>query len=283
VAAIELAGAIPVLVDVEPEYLTLDPARLAEAVTSRTRAIVPVHLYGQPAGMEAILAFARAHGLRVIEDCAQAHGAQYGGRCVGVLGDVGCFSFYPTKNLGAFGDGGALVYRDPAIGARARSLREYGWTERYVSSQAGWNTRLDELQAAVLRVKLKCLKPSNAAREQIARRYDEALTSLPIRKPSRRPGAMHAFHLYVARYGQRDQLVQHLRANSVGALVHYPVPVHLQPAYQGRVRCAGPMPHTESAAREVLSLPMYPELSSQDQQRVVDAIGHFFATMTGSR
>jgi dTDP-4-amino-4,6-dideoxygalactose transaminase len=282
VAAMELAGAVPVLVDVEPDYLTLDPDRLEDALTARTRAVVPVHLYGQPADMEPVVSFARAHGLRIIEDCAQAHGAQYAGRNVGTYGDVGCFSFYPTKNLAALGDGGALVCRDAGIAARARSLREYGWSERYVSSEPGWNTRLDELQAAVLRVRLARLNEANAARERIARRYDVALASMPIRKPARRPGSSHVFHLYVATSERRDRLVEYLRANGVGALVHYPVPVHLQPAYKERLRCAGSMAHSERAAREVISLPIYPELPEPDQERVIELVNHFFATRIGS-
>jgi dTDP-4-amino-4,6-dideoxygalactose transaminase len=281
VAAIELAGAVPVLVDVEPDHLTLDPAALAAALTPRTRAIIPVHLYGQPADLESIVAFARAHGLRVIEDCAQAHGARYGARKVGAHGDIGCFSFYPTKNLGALGDAGAVVCHDSELAARARSLREYGWSDRYVSSQAGWNTRLDELQAAVLRVKLSRLDRSNAAREAIASRYDEAFRGLPVRTPARREHASAVFHLYVVRTSQRNRLIEYLRANGVGALIHYPVPVHLQPAYKARLRCAGTMTNTERAAQEIVSLPIYPELSGDDQQRVVHLVAHFFATITG--
>lgn len=278
VAAIELAGATPVLVDIEPQCCTLDPQRLAEAITPRTRAVIPVHLYGQPADLGAICDLARRRGIRLIEDCAQALGAEYDGKRVGCFGDIGCFSFYPTKNLGALGDGGAVVSSDAALAGRLRGLREYGWSERYVSSAPGLNSRLDELQSALLRVKLRTLDRSNAARDKLARRYDEALAGLELGLPQRRPGSTHAFHLYVVRTPRREHLLSHLRENGVGALVHYPVPVHLQPAYSGRVPCSGPMTQSERAAREVLSLPLYPELAQADQNRVIAAVRGFFGS-----
>ncbi len=275
VAAVELCGATPVLVDIEREHYTLDPRRLERAITPRTKAIVPVHLYGLPADLDPILSVAQKHGLRVIEDCAQAHGALYQGRRVGSFGALACFSFYPTKNLGAFGDGGMVVTNDPALAERARLLREYGWAERYVSHLRGWNSRLDELQAAVLRVKLRHLDADNAARARLAEKYDEQLANTGLTLPTGRPEATHAYHLYVVRTARRDELQTFLKARGVGALVHYPVPVHLQPAYAGRLPGSADLPETERAAREVLSLPMYPELTEAEQQVVVEAVRAF--------
>jgi dTDP-4-amino-4,6-dideoxygalactose transaminase len=275
VAAIELCGATPVLVDIEPDYYTLDPAGLAAALSPRTRAVVPVHLYGQPAALDEILTFARRHGLRVIEDCAQAHGACYQGRRVGAWGDLACFSFYPTKNLGALGDGGLVATQDPALAERVRLLREYGWAERYVSRLPGWNSRLDELQAAVLRVKLRTLDAANAARAALAAQYDAGLAASGLGLPARRPGANHVYHLYVVRTPHRDRLQAHLKAHGVGSLVHYPVAIHQQPAYQGRLPGGASLPVTEQAAREVLSLPMYPELSPAAVETVIAAVLSF--------
>ncbi len=275
VAAIELAGASPVLVDIEPAYYTLDPAGLEAAISPRTKAVIPVHLYGQPADLEPILAISRRYGLRVIEDCAQAHGAVYRGRRVGAWGDLGCFSFYPTKNLGAFGDGGMVVTDDPELAGRLRLLREYGWAERYVSSLPGYNSRLDELQAALLRVKLRHLEAANDRRREIAARYIEALAGTAVEPPRVRPEATHVFHLFVVRSKARDRLREFLAARGVGTAVHYPVPVHLQPAYRGRVRIAGPLAATEGAAREVVSLPMYPELTDEEVETVIGSIRAF--------
>jgi len=275
VAAIELAGATPVLVDIEPDYFTLDPDKLESAISPRTKAIIPVHLYGQPADLAPILEIARRHGVRVIEDCAQAHGAMYGERRVGAWGDIACFSFYPTKNLGALGDGGMVVTNDAALAERARLLREYGWAERYVSHIPGWNSRLDEVQAAVLRVKLRYLDADNAMRARRAQDYDQALRGIQVIKPKRRADATHVYHLYVIRCSERDELRTWLKAHGVGVLIHYPVPIHLQPAYQGRLRGGDNLPETERAARQVLSLPMYPEVSESDLQTVVEAVQAF--------
>ena len=276
VAAIELAGATPVLVDIEPDYFTLDPDKLESAISPRTKAIIPVHLYGQPADLSSILEIARQHGIRVVEDCAQAHGAMYGERRVGAWGDIACFSFYPTKNLGALGDGGMIVTNDPALADRARLLREYGWAERYVSHSPGLNSRLDEVQAAVLRVKLRYLDADNAARARLAQAYEQALADLRLSMPKRRSDATHIYHLYVIRCSERDELQNWLKMQGVGALIHYPVPVHLQPAYQGRLRGGDCLPETERAAREVLSLPMYPELSEIELHMVVEACQSFW-------
>lgn len=274
VAAIDLAGATPVLVDIDPDTYTI--SSIEAAITRRTKAVIAVHLYGQPADLDAIGSIKRRHGLRLIEDCAQAHGARFGDGRVGAIGDVSCFSFYPTKNLGAVGDGGAVLTNDPALAARVRSLREYGWTDRYTSAEAGWNSRLDEIQAAILRAKLPTLDADNTRRQYIAARYDAAFVDTPLKCPKRRPYATHVFHLYVVRTRERDALQAHLREQGIGALIHYPVPVHLQPAYASRKFSNGPLPETESAAREVLSLPIYPELTEAEQDQVITAVRSFF-------
>jgi dTDP-4-amino-4,6-dideoxygalactose transaminase len=210
----------------------------------------------------------------VIEDCAQAHGAMYRGRRVGGWGDLAAFSFYPTKNLGAVGDGGFVATRDAALAERVRLLREYGWAERYVSAVAGWNSRLDELQAAILRVKLRHLDVDNARRQALAAIYDETLPPT-LQKPIALPDGAHVYHLYVIRHPQRDRLADFLREKGIGTGVHYPVPIHLQPAYRGQLAGEGALPETERAAKEVLSLPMYPELSAEQAQQVADAIRAF--------
>jgi len=272
IAAIELAGARPVFVDIEPDYYTLDPIRLEAAITKQTKAIIPVHLYGQPAEMLPILDIANKHGLRVIEDCAQAHGAMYQGRRIGSWGDLACFSFYPTKNLGALGDGGMVVTSDPKLAEKSKFLREYGWAERYISKIPGWNTRLDELQAAVLRVKLRYLDADNEARVNLASKYSRALEDLGLVIPKRRPESTHIYHLYVIRSVERDEIQAFLKTQGVGTLIHYPVPLHLQPAYRDTVRKSDNLLETAKASREVLSLPMYPELSEKDLHKVVETM-----------
>jgi dTDP-4-amino-4,6-dideoxygalactose transaminase len=281
VSAIELAGAVPVFADIDPVHYTLDPSRLAGLVTRATRAVIAVHLYGQPADIDAIQAVTKRHGLRLIEDCAQAHGALYKGRKVGSLGDVGAFSCYPTKNLGALGDGGMLVTADPALARQARLCRQYGWAERNVSRIAGFNSRLDEVQAAILRVKLPFLDSDNRARAAIAARYDEGLAAAGLGLPAVRPACAHARHLYVVRSRSRDRLQAHLKERGIGTLVHYPVPVHLQPAYKGRFRGGDALPETERAAGEVLSLPIYPELSAPEVNAVIRAVRTFAQTPAG--
>ena len=236
-------------------------------------AIIPVHLYGQPADLDAILALARRHGARVIEDCAQCHGAGLEGRRAGSVGELAAFSFYPTKNLGALGDGGIVVAGDDAFAERVRELREYGWRQRYVSAIPGLNSRLDELQAAVLRVKLGALERDNARRAAIAEAYDRGLAGLPLTLPARRAETTHVFHQYVVRSPGRDALRAALGARGIGTNIHYPVPVHLQPAYEGRL-AIGPsgLGETERAAREVLSLPIYPQLADAQVARVIAAV-----------
>jgi len=273
VAAIELTGATPVFVDIEPRTYTLDPAKLEAAITSRTRVVIPVHLYGHPADMNAITEVARKRNLRVIEDCAQAHGA-IDGRRVGIHGDAGCFSFYPTKNLGAIGDGGMVVTKDGVIASKVRLLREYGWKERYKSEIPGWNSRLDEIQAAILRVKLRYLDADNSARTLIAQEYSRTLADTGLVLPVVREGVTPVWHQYVVRSDHRDALQAYLQENGVATLIHYPFPIHLQPAYQGRLAVSS-LPETEQAAREVLSLPVYPELKQAEVQRVINLIRSF--------
>lgn len=271
VAAVELAGASPILVDIDPATYTLDPNRLADAVRRDwgvpLKAIVAVHLYGHPADMPAIVEIANRHGLAVVEDCAQAHGATLRAIHSGAWGQIAAFSFYPTKNLGALGDGGAVVTNDPALAERVRSLREYGWRERYVSHAPGMNSRLDELQAAILRVKLRYLDAENARRREVAAAYQKALSGTGLQLPGCAAGALHVYHQYVIRSGARDSLRAALREHEIDTLIHYPVPVHLQPAYRGRVRSAD-LEQTEAAAAQVLSLPMFPELTSQQTEVV---------------
>lgn len=275
VAAIEAAGAIPVLVDVEADFHTLDATQLAEVLSPRTRAVIAVHLYGQPADLDAIVAFCRERKVALVEDVSQAHGARWRGQRLGSLGDIACFSCYPTKNLGAIGDAGLVATGDAGLAAKLRMLREYGWRERYVSEFAGRNSRLDELQAAILRVKLHHLDEDNAKRRAHASRYTEGLAGLGFHLPAVRQGAEHVYHLYVIRSGERDRLIEHLKKSGVQAGIHYPVPVHLQRAYRGRIRTAGSMQRTEGLMNEIVSLPLYPELHPEKIMQVVAALGSF--------
>jgi dTDP-4-amino-4,6-dideoxygalactose transaminase len=281
VTAIELTGATVVLTDIEPETFTLDVNQLEETIREsvskkmRLKAVVPVHLYGHPADMPTIMEIARRHGLQVIEDCAQAHGATIGGKVCGTWGDAAAFSFYPTKNLGALGDGGAVATNDPALAEKISLLREYGWKNR-ISQCAGLNSRLDEMQAAILRVKLKYLSAENSRRREIAKLYDNSLSGGKFRLPEIKSGVEHVFHQYVIRTPQRDRLKTFLEQRGVGAAIHYPVPVHLQPAYQSRLFIPKTgLPQTEKAAREILSLPMHPQLSEAEAKQVADAMKHF--------
>jgi dTDP-4-amino-4,6-dideoxygalactose transaminase len=285
VAAIELTGANPLLVDVEPSSLAIAVKRLEEAIdelSGSIKAIVPVHLYGQPANITEIMRIATRHGIRVIEDCAQAHGAEWNGQKVGTFGDAAAFSFYPTKNLGALGDGGAVVTNDEALARRVRSLREYGWEQRYVSEVAGVNSRLDELQAAILRVKLRHLDDENRRRANIAHKYSSALVDYPIVLPDALPNARHVYHQYVVRTPERDSLQAFLRQRGIGTGIHYPVPIHQQPAYAGRISIYGSLAETESAAGEILSLPMFPELTEEQVDQVIEQI-HAWQRMARGR
>jgi dTDP-4-amino-4,6-dideoxygalactose transaminase len=278
VAAIEMAGAVPLLIDIDPEHYTMDPDELQRVLQAPPpnlppiKAVLPVHLYGQPADLDRIVPLCRQHGLALIEDCAQAHGARLHGQRVGTFGDAATFSFYPTKNLGALGDGGAVAVADPALGERIATLRQYGWQRHYISDAIGVNSRLDEVQAAILRVKLTHLDEQNARRAAIAARYTAALEDGPT-APRTRQGATHVYHLYVTRSAQRDRFQTLLKEWGVGTGVHYPVPVHRQPAYAGRV-ALGPSgcAETESAAGQILSLPVYPELPDSDVETVCAAL-----------
>jgi dTDP-4-amino-4,6-dideoxygalactose transaminase len=281
VAAIERAGATAVLIDIEEGGFCIDPAALERAVQAppkgRPAAVIPVHLYGEPAALDDIGAIARAHGLRLIEDAAQCHGAVYRGRMAGSVGDFGCFSFYPTKNLGALGDAGGLVTDNAELAAAAREIREYGWRDRYVSAVPGINTRLDPLQAGILNAKLDSLAADNARRQAIAARYDAGLAGVPVTLPPRRAGSSHVFHQYVIRTAKRDRLREHLRQAQIGTGIHYPLPVHLHPAYLGRVPVGpGGLCRSEKAAREILSLPMFPQLADEAVERVIAEIRRFF-------
>ncbi len=281
VAAIERAGALPVLIDIEKDGFNMDPEELERALKApppgRPSAVMPVHLYGEPAALDGIKGLARQHGLRLIEDCAQSHGATYRGQVTGSIGDFGCFSFYPTKNLGALGDAGTLVTNDRELAVAAREIREYGWRDRYVSAVPGINSRLDPVQAAILNIKLDVLAEDNARRQAIAARYDAGFAGLPLKLPPRRNAATHVYHQYVVRTANRDGLREHLRQAGIGSGIHYPLPVHLHPAYRGRV-ANGPsgLCNSQKVTREILSLPIYPQLADAAVDRVIAEVRRFF-------
>jgi dTDP-4-amino-4,6-dideoxygalactose transaminase len=273
VAAVLASGATPVLVDVDPEYWTIDPAAVQRAISARTKAIVPVHLYGAPADLSALLAIADAAGVPVVEDCAQATGASYQGRRVGTRGRAGCFSFYPTKNLGALGDGGAVVTADAALAERIRRLRQYGWDDQRQTVAPGVNSRLDEMQAAILSVKLPTLDADNERRRVLADRYRQRLARLPLLLPREPEQSRHVYHLFVVVSAERDRLQRKLAESGVGAGVHYPIPAHRHNGYDERCRVAdGGLPNTDRLAASVLSLPMYPELEIEAVDQVCAAL-----------
>jgi dTDP-4-amino-4,6-dideoxygalactose transaminase len=275
-SAVSTLGARPVFADIRPETYNVDPAELERRVTPRTRAIIVVHLYGLAADMDPVLAFAKARQLPVIEDNAQAIGASYKGRRTGSFSDAACLSFYPTKNLGAYGDAGMVVSDSTEIAARIRTLRNHGQTEKYRSSEPGWNSRLDEIQAAVLRVKLRHLSEWQRARRSNAAEYTRLLQQVPGVMPPLEPeGFEHVYHQYTIRTERRDALQQHLAARKIGTTVYYPHPLHLQPLYASLGHKRGDFPHAERATQEVLSLPMYPELRKDQIARIVEAIVEF--------
>ncbi|HNN12050.1 MAG TPA: DegT/DnrJ/EryC1/StrS family aminotransferase [Anaerolineales bacterium] len=277
VAAVERAGAKPVFVDIELDRFGMDPQAVSASITSQTRCIMPVHLYGCPVDLKPILELARSNHLLVVEDCSQAHGALYQGRKVGAWGDAAAFSFYPTKNLGAGGDGGAVVTNNPALAEKIQLLRQYGWKERYISSVKGMNSRLDELQAAILRVKLRHLDAWNAQRREHANLYLELLKNTELMLPVQPKEDQHVFHQFVVRHSRRDALQQYLRSQGVQSSILYPVPVHLQPAYKTSGAQVDPLPQSERAAREVLSLPMFPEMTLAQIRQVCQSIMSFYA------
>ena len=273
---ISYVGAKPVYVDIDEATFNLDPRLVERAITPRTKAILPVHLYGHPCDLEPLLAIGRQHRLPVVEDAAQAHGAQYRGQPVGTFGIMSCFSFYPAKNLGACGEGGALVTHQPELAARAKSLREHGSTQRYHYDEVGYNYRMEGLQGAVLGVKLKYLPTWLEGRRRVALRYQELLADTPLRLPGEADYARSAWHLYVVRHPQRDALKRHLEAHQVGCGLHYPVPLHLQKCYASLGHRAGDFPVAEQSARECLCLPIFPELTDEQIQRVASVIKDFF-------
>ena len=274
VASIELVGATPIFVDIDPQRFTLD-SNLVELLLSShpIRAIIPVHLYGQPANMKRIMDLSARHKVYVIEDCAQAHGAEILGQKCGTWGHIGAFSFYPTKNLGAMGDAGTVVTNDPDLAERIELLREYGWRERFISTIPGMNSRLDSVQAAILRVKLRYLDMANTRRQEIARRYEAVLKQTDILQPASTPETMHVYHQYVVRSTNRDALRKHLSRHGIQTAVHYPQPIHTQPAYKNRLSIYGDrLLHTEKACNEIVSLPCFPELTDQEVEKVIKCI-----------
>jgi len=285
VSAIERAGATPVLVDIDRNSYTMCSSSLEAAIEehgnsgadSCTNAVVVVHLYGQPAPhWQEITDLANAYNLRIVEDCSQAHGAKWRGQRVGTLGDAAAYSLYPTKNLGALGDGGVCLTKDPDLASKLKGLREYGWKERYVSDFPGANSRLDELQAAILRVKLRRLDADNEARRRIAAHYRSGITNDKLHLPSEQDTCQHVYHQFVVRTAQRDEFRKHLGQNCVGSLVHYPVPIHLQPAYRGRLPLSPTgLLQTEQAAEEIVSLPMFPEMQTDEVNEVLAVVNRW--------
>ena len=275
VAALRYAGARPVFVDIDPRSMTLDPSKLEAAITPRTKAVMPVHLYGQCADMDAINEIARRHDLVVIEDAAQAHGAEYKGRRAGSLGDIACFSFYPGKNLGAYGEGGAVVTNNPDYVKTIKILRDHGQSRRYHHDFVGYNYRLEGIQGAVLRVKLRHLDDWNAARREHAEQYRRLLKDAGMSLLEEMAYGTPVYHIFPVFTPRRDELQEHLRASGVATNIHYPIPVHLQQAYSDLRYGAGDFPCSERVSRETLSLPMYAELSNEDVRAVAHAVGKF--------
>ncbi len=273
VAAIELTGAHAVLCDVRPDTQLMDVDKLASLVSPHTKAIIPVHLFGQSVDLDPVLSLARRRSLFVLEDCAQAHGASYRGKRVGSYGDIAAFSFYPTKNLGAYGDGGAIVTHNPELAERVRLVRQYGWRERYSSDIKGMNSRLDEMQAAILRAKLVHLDDWNAARRARAALYAEMLRTVVT--PCEMAYGEAVYHLYVVQSPRRDALAEHLKSRGIGTAIQYPHPIHLQPAYRDLGYHRGSFPVAERLAREILSLPLYPELGMDEMQTIIQAVNEF--------
>jgi dTDP-4-amino-4,6-dideoxygalactose transaminase len=272
VSAIWYARATPVFVDIDPRTFTMDPARIEAAITPRTRAILPVHLYGQPADMDPILAIAKRHGLLVIEDAAQAHGAEYKGRRAGSMGDMGCFSFYPGKNLGAYGEGGAVTTNHDGYARTIRMLRDWGAEKKYEHVLKGFNYRLEGIQGAILRVKLRHLEAWTEARRAAARRYDALFEGSGVPTPFASPEVRHVYHIYAIRTAHRKAWMEALQAKGIHSGIHYPIPVHLLPAFADLGHRAGAFPHSEKAANETMSLPMFPELTPDQCAEVAAAV-----------
>ena len=276
IAGIEQAGCTPVFADIDPNTKCIAPKSIEERVGANTRAIMPVHIYGQPAEMHRILKIAKAHNLVVIEDCSQAHGAEINGQKVGTFADISAFSCYPTKNLGGTGDGGVILCRSKEFAAKIKSLREYGWNQKRESIITGFNSRLDELQAAILRVKLQYLPVDNAKRRAIALSYNEAFKDLPITLPVLAKAELHAMHLYVIECDRRNELMEYLRNNQIGASLHYPLAVHQHAAYAHRIRGADNLPVTNKFYQKNLTLPIYPELSNDGVEHIISTVKKWF-------
>ena len=282
IAAVLYAGARPVLVDIDPRSFTMDPSTIEAAITPRTKAILPVHLYGQSADMDPIMDIARRRGLVVIEDAAQAHGAKYKGRAVGSIGDMACFSFYPGKNLGAYGEGGAVTTSNPDYARTVRLLRNWGEDRKYHHVLRGYNYRMEGFQGAILRVKLRHLEKWTEARRAVVEQYNELLADCDVETPTEMPWGRHVFHVYTLRAEDRDGLQSALTAEGIQTGIHYPVPAHLQPAYSDLGYGPGSFPHSEAASRQVLSLPLYPELSAKSIAEVAGAVKRAVANRTQS-
>lgn len=277
VAAIIATGATPVLIDIEENFYTMDPNKIESVITEKTKAIIPVHLYGQPCDMQPILAIAEKYKLKVIEDCAQATGAEYHKQKIGTFGDVGCFSFYPTKNLGGIGDGGAIITNSESVAEKVAALRQYGWDKNRVAQATSTVSRLDELQAAILRVKLKYLDQQNSNRREIANTYNKLFSDSVIQTPSVRKQVLHAYHLYVIRTNRRAQLQKILKEHGINTVIHYKEAVHHHPAYQHLVRIPEKLQITEAILSEIVSLPIYPELTLSIVERIATLITAYFS------
>ena len=280
VAAVCYTGARPVLVDIDPRSFTMDPAAIEAAITPRTKAILPVHLYGQSADMDPIMDIARRHGIAVIEDAAQAHGAKYKGRPVGSIGDMACFSFYPGKNLGAYGEGGAVTTNNAQYASTVRMLRDWGQDRKYHHILRGYNYRMEGFQGAILRVKLHRLEQWTEARRAVVNQYNQHLAGSDVERPVEMPWARHVYHVYTLRTEDRDGMQASLQAEGIQTGIHYPVPVHLQPAYADLGYGRGAFPQSEVACAQVLSLPLYPELSSEAVAQVAGAVKRAVAKRT---
>ena len=274
VMGITMNGALPVFIESD-QYYNMDPSRIEAAVTPRTKAILAVHLFGQSCDMTEVMRVAEKYGLKVVEDCAQSHGNHWHGKTVGTFGDVACFSFYPTKGCGAFGDAGAVVTNDEALANKFRIFRNYGSEKKYYNSMVGTNSRLDELQAGLLRVRLRHMAELNAERSRLAERYNALIRNPLIRTPAVRPGADCVWHQYVIRTNHRPALIEYLKKHEIGSIIHYPIPPYLSEAYEYLGIPRGSFPYTEQAADEVLSLPIYNGLTTEEQDHVIDILNSF--------
>lgn len=276
ISAISFAGATPVFVDIDVNSFNINENLIEEKITGRTKAILPVHLYGNPCEIDIILNIAHKYGLKVIEDCAQSHGAKFKGKVVGSFGDIGCFSFYPSKNLGAYGDGGICVTDSKGLNDKLRLLRNYGQEKRYYSIIKGFNSRLDEIQASILRVKLKRLDNWNKTRISIAKKYNKNFLDLALSCPQANSDSSHVFHLYVIRVKNRKKFMDYLKIKGINTLIHYPIPIHLQPSYKELKIKEGNLPITENVSKEIVSIPIYPELEEKEIEHIVKKVKEYF-------